>query len=110
MSTILLTYIQGNTKEGFHFVVDDQNTGDPVDLTNSTVTISAYQKIQNTVLFEGICTITDAVNGECEYVPVEGDMDIPGEYLVDLKIDFPDNTVVRSRGAEMIILQKAPGS
>lgn len=114
MTTTHLTFIQGNTREGLHFVINDDDTSLPLDLTGATITVYVYDEQchhrLNTVLFSGSCTITDAINGVCEYIPIAGDMSTPGEYLVDLKIDFSNGTTVYLHPAKLTIKRKPPTS
>lgn len=87
-----LTFIEGNTHEGMKWTILDDERGFPIDITGATVNVLVQSVDGDTTIIEREATITDATAGECELIPNSGEMDIPGNYKVQLHVVFADTT------------------
>ncbi|MEE9215692.1 MAG: hypothetical protein V3U54_13135 [Thermodesulfobacteriota bacterium] len=105
---VALDFIEENTKEGIDFVIKDANDDSVVDITDTTITFFVFDEDFTTLLFSKACTITDAVNGKCNYTPASGDFSGgDGNFKSQLKIVFLDSTVVRIENLDINISRKA---
>lgn len=87
-----LTFIQGNTHEGMKWTLKDEESGVRVPLTGATVNVLVQSVDGETTIIDRTASITDAEAGECELIPIDGEMDKPGNYKVQLHIVFSDDT------------------
>ena len=89
-----LTFIQGNTHEGMKWSIVDEERGFAIDITGATINVLIQSVDTSTTIIDRVATIILATNGTCKLVPVVGEMDIPGNYKVQLHIVFADATEV----------------
>jgi len=89
-----LTFIQGNTHEGMKWTIVDEERGFPIDITGATINVLIQSVDSSTTIIDRIATIITATLGTCKLVPVNPEMDTPGNYKVQLHIVFDDTTEV----------------
>ena len=90
-----LTFIEGNTHEGMHWTIVDEARGFPIDITDATINVLIQGVLETTdTIINRAATIIDPTLGTCKLVPIAGEMDIPGNYKVQLHIVFADATEV----------------
>jgi len=89
-----LTFVEGNTHEGMKWSIVDQERGAPIDITGATITVLIQSIDTSTTIVNRVATIIDPTLGTCKLIPVADEMDIPGNYKVQLHILFPDTTEV----------------
>ena len=76
--------VQGDTKPALTTTLE--HDGIPQDLTGSTVEFH----MSNIVVAEA--TVTDASAGQVMYQWQPGDTDIPGLYIAEFEVTYPDGT------------------
>lgn len=89
---IQINMVRGDTRPTLELTVKDQN-GTVINLTGATGIFRIRRKGFSTVLVSRAVTITDAVNGKCQFVWVAADwnagaLDAPGDYEGELEITF----------------------
>ncbi len=89
-----LFFIQGNTHEGMKWNIVDEARGFPIDITGTTITVLVQSVDTSTTIINRLATIITATDGTCKLVPVATEMDIPGNYKVQLHILFTDATEI----------------
>jgi hypothetical protein len=89
-----LTFVEGNTHEGMHWTIIDEARGFPIDLTGATINVFIQGVDESNTIIDRVATIIDPTLGTCKLTPVVGEMDIPGNYKVQLHIVFADTTEV----------------
>lgn len=87
-----LTFVEGNTHEGMHWIIVDEARGFPIDITSATINVLIQGVDETNTIINRIATIIDPTLGTCNLIPVTGEMDIPGNYKVQLHIIFADTT------------------
>ncbi len=88
-----LTFIQGNTHEGMKWTIIDKATRLPVDITGATVAVLIQSIDGSTTIINRNATQITPTAGTCKLVPLVTEMDIIGEYIVQLTVTFPDTTI-----------------
>ena len=89
-----LTFIEGNTHEGMHWTIVDEARGFPIDITDATINVLIQGVDETDTIINREATIIDPTLGTCKLVPIAGEMDVPGNYKVQLHIVFTDTTEV----------------
>lgn len=89
-----LTFTQGNTHEGMEWTVVDEKRGFPIDIAGATLNVLIQSLDASTTIINRTATIIDPAFGTCILTPIIGEMDIPGNYKVQLHIIFEDATEV----------------
>jgi len=86
-----------------------EEDGDPVDLTDSTVTLKLYSIGSNTLAWSHECTVDDASNGLAHYTSVDGDFDTAGWYysLVSIVYDSGNSRTEAGPTFEVIENEKS---
>jgi len=89
-----LTFVQGNTHEGMKWTIVDEERGFPIDITGATINVLVQSVDGSSTIINRVATTITATEGTCKLVPITGEMNIPGNYKVQLHIVFPDTTEV----------------
>lgn len=76
---------QNDTEQLIQFEI--KNFDDTVvDLTADTVKFKMKSVASSTNKVDSLCTITDAVNGKCEYQTISADLDEGGDFDAELEV------------------------
>jgi hypothetical protein len=71
------------------------NKTGPLNLTGATIKF-IFRRNEFEVAQSRVCTINDAVNGICSVILPPSDLNDSGTYYYQLKITFPDTTIMKS--------------
>lgn len=86
--------VQGDSRPQLQLTLTDDTTGDPIDLTGSTVRMRFRETGSETVLDTLVGTITDATGGKVVIIWGTTTLDVPeGEYEGEIEITFDDTTI-----------------
>jgi archaellin len=83
--------VQGDTKPTITVTLTDSATGNPIDLSDSTTTVSVYFRAagSTTLLSTISCTKTDAANGVVQFDFAGGVLDVSqGLYEGEIEVSF----------------------
>lgn len=78
-----------------HFVFTLNNQAGPIDLTDSSV-VFIFRRNEFETPVEKNCIIKDPLAGNVSVVLTPTELSEAGTYYYQLKITFPDNTVMRN--------------
>lgn len=76
--------------------------GEPIDLTDATITFRAINARTNEVKIAAAGS--GSANGVAEYAPTLADLDTPGIYRCQMIATFPDATVHRSEPLSLRVI------
>lgn len=84
----MITLVQNDVGVALKFVVRDTE-GNPVDITGAIAKLTIINSAGSKTVD---CTITDAVNGACQYKTIAGDLATIGLHRCELEVFFPDGS------------------
>ena len=85
--------VKGDTAPILRGVIRDDDTGDPLNLTDCPVYFQMRKKDDHRYTINGICTITSAATGQVAYTLGPNDLNTPGEYQSQYEVRYADMTV-----------------
>ena len=80
-----LTLVRGDKGFDLEFTVQEAD-GTVFDLTGATVKFKMALPQNAQLKIDGLCTITDPLDGKCKYTIQDGDLDTSGTYVAELEI------------------------
>lgn len=83
---------QGDTSPAIEAILEDES-GNPVDLTNSTVQFHMKKPNADSVKVDAPANIIEAKEGQVRYGWAEGDTDTTGRYHAEWEVTYADDTV-----------------
>jgi len=87
------TFVQGDTAPDITALISRSDTGDPIDLTDSTVQFQMRKQDDRRFTVNGLADIIDAIAGKVAYSWGPNDLATPGDYLVQWEITFVDDKI-----------------
>ena len=97
-------WVRNDTQFNQEFVMNDKR-GKPVDLTgNSEVRFKMALLNAATNKISGACTVTDAVNGACNYAVQGTELDTAGTYYAEVQVTFPSGRIISTRKSRLVII------
>ena len=73
---------------GTQFIITIKDGGSAVDISSSTDQKVYIKKPNTTTLEKDASFLTDGTDGKIEYIAVAGDLDSPGNYKIQAKIEM----------------------
>lgn len=99
-----ISFVQGNTHEGMKWTIVDQKKGFVIDITGATLNVLVQSVDTSITIIDRVATIIDPMLGTSRLIPIAGEMDIPGNYKVQLHIVFSDLTEIYIQNMYVIII------
>lgn len=84
--------IQGDT-EPWEWVLMDSRRRKVLDLTDATVKVFVLKLPDSTVLIDGVAATHNNTGGKITFEPTADDVDIPGDYEVQVEITLPTGKI-----------------
>lgn len=87
-----LTFVTGNMRPSLTGVIHEE--GDPtalINLTGCTVRFQMRKSDDKRFTVNAAASVVDAAGGEVRYDWAANDLNVPGTYLVQWEVTFPDN-------------------
>lgn len=88
-----ITLVQGDTAPTIRGTITDDETGDPLNLTDCDVYFQMRKKDDHRYTINGACTVVTPLTGSVTYALGVNDLNTPGAYLVQFEVHYPDTRV-----------------
>ena len=101
--------VQGDSGYPLNYTLQD-NSGNPIDLTGTTVSIKVQQFNQDSVKFSGTLTLDTPASGTCHYTVQPTDFDQEGRYKAEITITYPSSETLSFVNIVIIAAPKLPAA
>jgi len=88
-----LTLVQGDAKVPLRGALSNDDTEQPLDITDCDVFFQLRKKDDNRYTVNAECDILDEDGGIVRYVTGVNDLNTPGDYLAQFEVRYPDGTI-----------------
>lgn len=93
MTVADLTFYLGDTAPSIFGTLTDPTTGQPFDLTDSTVRFQMRLATDGRYSVDAVAVVVDEDTGDVRYDWAAGDLSTPGDFVSHWQITYLDNTV-----------------
>lgn len=99
-----LTLVQGNNAPDIEGTIKKEDT--PLDLTDCSVRFQMRKQDDRRFTVNAPASITDASAGEVRYSWAANDLAVPGDYLVQWQVTYPDERVQTTHPPNPITIRR----
>lgn len=103
----MLTFVQGDTAPDLQAVIHDaDDSDDVVDLTGATVRFQMRRPDDRRFTINAEAEILDEDAGTVRYQWGTNDLNVPGDYLVQWEVTYPDARIQTTAAANTITVRR----
>ena len=101
-----ITLVQGDTAPILRGTITDDETGQPLDLSNCDVYFQMRKKDDQRYTINAPCSITSEENGTVAYEIAANDLNTPGEYQGQFEVHYQDTTEQTTHNVVTIFVRR----
>jgi hypothetical protein len=98
-----LVFVQGDTAPAITATITHDSDGSPVNLSGATVRFQMRKADDRRYTVNTIATLVDAPNGQVSHSWGANDLVVPGTYLVQWEVTYPDTKVQTTSTGEVTV-------
>lgn len=100
-----LEFVQGDTAPAITATIALKSDLSPVDLTGASVRFQMRKPDDRRFTVNAVATIVTAAAGAVRYAWATNDLTVPGEYVVQWEVTYPD-TRIQTTSQETVIVRR----
>lgn len=102
-----LIFVQGDTSPSITTTLTEEETGDPLDLSNATgVRFQMRKGDDRRYTVNGEAQILDPVHGKCAYSWGANDLSVPGEYQFQWEVTYIGGRIQTTAPVETLVIRR----
>jgi hypothetical protein len=101
-----ITLVQGDNAPVLRGTITNDETGQPLNLTNCTVYFQMRKKDDSRYTINAAATVTNASTGSVSYSLAANDLNTPGEYQSQFEVHYQDATIQTTHNLSTIYVRR----